>query len=141
MDQFYFKYCCLCSQILDSNTELTNHIRTRHTKEFNCTECDFQATSVIILNKHINHKHKKNDDPDKNKLKCTHCNEQFSALWNIIKHKREKHDIVEECSYFQKGRCKFANQCWNKHTALEQNSPTQTTIKSYKCYDCRKAFT
>ena len=99
--------CCLCSQTLRGNNELLSHIRMKHSKEFNCTECECQASSAIILNKHLNLKHTKQNDPEKNTLKCGHCNHQFSALWNLKKHKRDEHDIVDECIFLKRGIIDF----------------------------------
>ena len=56
-------------------------------------------------------------------------------------HKRDEHDMVEECTYFKKGRCKFENLCWNKHIGLEQTPPARTITKCLECYDCKELFT
>ena len=47
-----------CEQQFDTKENMNKHVKSEHLKQFNCDNCYFQATNVLILNKHINLKHK-----------------------------------------------------------------------------------
>lgn len=73
--------CNLCTKEFISNNDFREHIRTIHThKQFNCQDCDFQASSQIILNKHNNLKHKEKNSVQESTFKCSNCDKQFSAM-------------------------------------------------------------
>ena len=134
--------CSLCSKQFISNNEFKHHINMIHNKkEFNCQECDFQASSQIILNKHINLKHKDKESVQESTIKCAHCSNQYSSMWNLKNHLRDDHEIQEECSFYQKGSCKFPDKvCWNKNSALVQKHTESKSNNIIKCYDCRETF-
>ena len=50
--------CSICQNETDSYNDLRSHIQLKHNSEFNCIECDFQASSQIILSKHMNLRHR-----------------------------------------------------------------------------------
>ena len=132
--------CHLCAQKYTSNNEFRNHIRLIHVQQFNCTDCDFQGSSQIILNKHINLRHKRSGDQEEDTFKCDDCSEQFSARWNLNNHVRDNHGVKENCVHFERGSCKFpANVCWKNHVSpqgITQTLPGQIV----KCYDCNETF-
>ena len=134
--------CSLCGKTFISNNEFRDHIRTIHSrKQFNCQDCDFQASSQIILNKHINLTHKSKDSVQETTFKCTHCNKQFSAMWNLKNHLRYDHKTIEDCIYFKKGKCRFPDKvCWNKHTVLLPIQTDSNPNKSIECFDCKETF-
>ena len=115
-------------------------------KQFNCLECEFQASSQIILNTHLYLKHKRVDRAQETIFKCKQCDEQFSAMWNLKNHLRDEHETIEDCLYFKKGRCRFPNKvCWNKHSTTNNNENTQihtelNSTKFIECYDCKETF-
>ena len=107
----------------------------------NCQECDFQASSQIILNKHHNLSHKKKEEIGEHTFKCQQCNTQFSAHWNLQNHKRDEHDRDEDCLFFKKEKCRFPdNICWKKHVTKENNSNSSTTGKCVECHECSEKF-
>ena len=70
-------------------------------KEYNFNECDFQGTRELELKKHIDMKHSKPGSPE-GKIKCYHCDNQFSTRWNLMSHRKSIHpDIVAVCKNYQ----------------------------------------
>ena len=70
-------------------------------------------------------------------IKCKHCDEQFSAIWNLMNHRKVKHiDTVRQCRNFLSGNCNFTSEtCWWRHelTVMLQNS-------TIKCFNCGEIF-
>ena len=55
--------CSLCTLEFTSDIVFMKHIQNKHSSEFNCQECDFQAgSSSIILAKHMNLRHRREED-------------------------------------------------------------------------------
>ena len=57
------------------------HIKSVHTEadEFNCNKCSYQATAKMELNKHINLKHRLEDQRIEEVINCKYCGVQFGA--------------------------------------------------------------
>ena len=110
-------------------------------RQFNCQDFDFQASSQIILNKHNNLKHKEKNSVQESTFKCSNCDKQFSAMWNLKNHIRDEHETMEECIWFKKGSCRFLEKkvCWNKHTVLLQNK-AESNVKNIQCHNYKETF-
>ena len=105
--------CSICNEDMLSGKDFRRHINEKHLSEFNCQECDFQASSQIILSKHTNLRHRKPNEYSEPTHKCEQCTAQFSAIWNLYNHVRDTHGVKEQCKYFKQGRCQFPeNICW-----------------------------
>ena len=94
------------------------HCAQRKEEEFNCTKCDFQATSNIELDKHINLKHTTYDkDKRFHDIKCKNCGEQFGNKRNLMNHRKSNHsNTVAPCRNNLVGKCTFTDEmCWWKH--------------------------
>ena len=83
--------CGICGLEFTSNNEFRQHIKIKHSFQFNCDKCDFQGSSKMILIKHENLKHRTKDQHMAGTLKCTKCEEQFSSNWNLQNHIRDSH--------------------------------------------------
>ena len=141
--------CSLCEIQCTSSNDLFKHITSKHISEFNCQECDFQASSQIILSKHMNLRHREMPEQTDDTHKCTECGEQFSALWNHNNHVRDIHGVKEDCAYFKRGKCKYPDRvCWKKHTQnVHINSSTHAVVTErntpppdVECYICKNKF-
>ena len=104
--------------------------------EFNCRECDFQATKEIELNKHMNLKHRIPGNVINGTIKCRNCVEQFTSKWNLMTHRKYIHlQTVAMCRNKLEGKCDYSDEmCWWNHNDNKSNSaPTN-------CYVCSEVF-
>ena len=90
------------------------------------------------MNKHTNLKHRIKGHDTEEVIKCKHCDEPFSAIWNLMNHRKLKHiNTVRQCENYQSGKCHFTSEkCWWRHdsTVIEQSS-------TIKCFNCGESFT
>ena len=131
-----------CGQRFKTKIELNRHIKSEHIEQFNCERCDFQATNILILNKHINIKHRVEIGANRKVFNCEDCNKQYSDYWSIMNHKKEIHEVKELCKHFLKGKCNFKDDdCWFLHEKKQsQHVARQETQEEIKCYVCDKMF-
>ena len=114
--------CSVCGKVLTANDDLSKHIKRIHIPQFNCDDCDFQGTSKGILTKHVNGKHRTRDNRMEGALGCNMCHEEFSDKWNLMNHKRDKHEKAEVCRYYKENKCKFSTEnCWFKHELVDKS--------------------
>ena len=141
--------CSLCEIECTSSTDLSNHIKAKHSSQFNCQDCEFQGSSQIILSKHLNLRHREQAEQSEDTHKCSECGKQFSAVWNLNNHVRDIHGVKEECSYLKKGKCKYPDKvCWKKHmkqTLDSSHTPALATERgtheqTEECYICKNKF-
>ena len=104
---------------------------------YNCDQCSFQSTKSVTLSKHLNTKHRTIEEQTNAVFRCTECDMQFSAKWNLMNHKMEKHEITDICEYFLKGTCRFMppKKCWALHTKPTSKSSDKEAITCYVCKD------
>ena len=109
-------------------------------KQFNCDQCDFQATAQLQLNKHINLKHKTTGQNKEQAIQCRNCDEQFSDKRNLMNHRKRTHiNTVAYCRNYQEGICNFtAELCWWNHDSTENNKAKNSNIIT--CYICNSNF-
>jgi hypothetical protein len=132
--------CSLCKETIKGQEELKRHILKEH-EQHNCKFCSFQATTRIILIKHLNMEHCRKNEQLDGTHKCQECQEQFSTRWNLMNHNRDEHQVKEVCSFFLRGpdQCKFSEErCWFSHKkpANMKNSEKE----EIKCYTCHMRF-
>ena len=81
-------------------------------KQFNCSECYFQGTKEIELNKHVNLKHRTPENIIDDTIKCRNCGEEFSSKWNLLTHRKTKHvHTVAICGNKLAGKVIFLTSC------------------------------
>ena len=132
-------YCNESEFKREQTPALKRHIDESHVeKEYNCDECPFQGTTQFQLNKHLNLKHRMKGHDTEEVIKCKHCDDQFSAIWNLMNHRKLKHiNTVRQCQNYQSGKCRFTSEkCWWRHDPVvtEQSS-------TIKCFNCGESFT
>ena len=130
--------CMKCSFKSKDMPLLKKHMVDAHPeKQFNCNQCDFQATSQLQLNKHINLKHKVVGQNLEQVIQCKNCGEQFSEKWNLMTHRKLKHkNTIAFCRNNLLGKCSFTSEmCWWNHekSQNDQNS-------SVECFLCGEPF-
>ena len=130
----------LAKNIFDSSNTLKSHIKETHKLEYNCEECDFQASdSKIILSKHMNLRHRNEAEQENDTFKCDKCDNQYSSKWNFNNHNRDDHDHTEECSYYKKGSFRFPDKvCWKLHKKLIVIETS--AIKTEECFTSKNRF-
>ena len=94
-----------CGVETSSSNEFRNHIKIKHTPNFNYELCDFQGSSKIILIKHMNLKHRHPSGQESGTFKCTLCENQYSSNWNLNNHTRDDHGRTKICRCFKGGSC------------------------------------
>jgi hypothetical protein len=91
----------------------------------------------------MNLRHRGPSEQSEDTYKCDDCEQQFSAVWNLKNHVRDIHGKKEDCSHFNKGKCKYPDKyCWKRHTPQTQTLPKEvgTDEKSEECYICKNKF-
>ena len=98
-------------------------------KQFNCSECFYQGTKQVELNKHMNLKHKKGFT-NAGTINCRNCDEGFSSKWNLMNHRKSKHlESVAHCRNYKEGKCSYSDDmCWWNH-----DKEVETNFKWYFC--------
>ena len=134
--------CSLCEEAFVSQKLFRNHIQVKNQTQYDCEECDFQGGSTkIILSKHMNLRHRETSQQSKDTHKCNECDNAYSAKWNLNNHKRDEHEIKEECSYYKHGDCRFPDKvCWKIHEKAVANTSSETASNAHECYICKNKF-
>ena len=139
--------CCeKCQERFDNEADFTSHIKTKHSKQWNCDECDFQASTRAILMNHCRltsgHQPIKQRLGQTGVLECFTCRNEFRSYHDLMEHRKEEHPYHKKCRYFLKGECKFeAKDCWY----LQENRPKVATKvvevnENIQCYICKNIF-
>ena len=101
-----------------------------------CSKCDFEAEDGYQLDGHFWSEH---DDSDINSFPCSHCDQTFSTLKDLMSHKKKMHvENVSTCWHFSKSSCIFGDEnCWFVHKDQSKESDETDKI-SMKCNICDK---
>ena len=122
-------------------TNKTNKDTGKHTieEEFNCMKCDFQGTSKMLLEKHINMKHTQKESNSNELIKCRSCGEQFNEKWKMMTHRKTEHcATVAVCRNNLVGKCNFSDDfCWWSH---KKQKDTNIGDNPVQCFICNKTF-
>ena len=111
-------------------------------QDYNCVECDFEASCKEELSWHMNANHgwpPPSDDSEQEYDKqyiCNLCGEVLDTKKSLMYHRKEMH--VEEvilCSFFVEGNCDFdTDTCWYIH------DKKKAQLQEFKCNLCGKVF-
>ena len=135
--------CEICQEEFNKKEDLDRHIKNSHSKQWNCDQCDFQASTRYILMNHC--KLTQGHQPSKQRqrlgntgvLKCYTCKSEFRNYHDLMNHRKEEHPSHKKCRYYLKGECNFsASECWYLH---EDKNSTQTNVEE-KCDECKFSF-
>ena len=93
--------CRKCNEEFETESIFQDHMNDKHRKEtnkkdYNCPDCYFQSSLKEELDNHISIKHTvkgqiANLNVDPEKIKCRNCGELFGNRWNLMNHRRDKH--------------------------------------------------
>ena len=71
------------------------------------------------------HDYKEKEKVQAQVIKCGLCVKTFKTQSNLMYHRKECHEnILKLCRKFGNGECSFGEQCWYKHTAIEDKKET-----------------
>ena len=109
-----------------------DHGTKKTSKEVNCEKCDLVFNSVLLMKNHMTTYH-----VNKPQIKCIVCDFKTEDKTLFIVHmeshsneQRRPRPVNESiCKWFAQGRCKFGEQCWNKHDQ-DRPQPPQCRFKS-----------
>ncbi len=80
--------CHICRKTFKARKGLKYHLTTFHVEErnFPCTQCDFKAKNLLVLNRHVRRIHNK----EVNHF-CPHCGKAFMLAYFMKKHVEDVH--------------------------------------------------
>ena len=84
--------CKICQEVLDNDIDLQRHMKTKHSEQWNCDKCDFQASTREILMKHCK---SSGHNPSKLRLgqtgvlECYTCRNEFRSFNDLMNHRKE----------------------------------------------------
>ena len=61
--------------------------------------------------------HRSKEQSQEEVIKCKYCGDQFSAIWNLMSHRKQAHrNKVAFCKNKREDKCKFSSEtCWWNH--------------------------
>ena len=139
-------YCEKCQEEFVKVADLNIHMKTKHSKQWNCNQCDFQASTREVLMNHC--KRTQGHQPAKQSLgqtgvmECYTCRKEFRSYHNLMEHRKEEHPSHKKCRYYLKGECKFGGEeCWYVHEdKVNKNGRPDESESIIQCYICKNEF-
>ena len=134
----------ICQEDFVKKSELDTHMKIKHSKQWNCEQCDFQASTRAILPNHC--KLTQGQQPSRQKqrlgqtgvLECYTCRSEFRSYHDLMNHRKEEHPSHKVCRYFLKGMCNFnSEECWYLH---EDRSGSEMSHDNFQCPVCKNGF-
>ena len=100
---------------------LNNHVKAKHSREYECGFCNFKTSSKDMLNNHDKRVHRTLPSHQ-----CDYCGEKFQGKSLLTDHIKVNHDMYgrakfynEEpkkyCRYFRNSVCHYGNRCKFAH--------------------------
>ena len=137
--------CINCKEQFVKKVDLDKHIKAKHSIQWNCEQCDFQASTRTILMNHC--KLTKGHQPSTQTqrlgqtgvIECYTCRSEFRSYHNLMSHRKNEHPSHKKCRYFLKGECKFSkDDCWCLHE--ERATTDNNVVMNFKCNLCKNLF-
>ena len=139
-------FCNKCKEDFETQIVYNIHMKTKHSTQWNCNQCAFQASTRDILMKHC--KLTPGHHPTKQRLgqagvmECYTCKGEFRSYHDLMNQRKEENPSHKKCRYFLKGECHFSSdECWylheNKHEEISGVEDTQDNIQ---CFVCKSNF-
>ena len=128
--------CQHCEETFETSEDKQEHVSNIH--QFNCMECDHQATTNKYLIRHIQLAHQVETINEKMKFQCNSCAQRFASYFSMMNHRRDTHGKTKEkCKYnVPPSTCKRGPaECWNDHSSITED------LEEYKCTVCDDKFT
>ena len=127
--------CEECGQILNTKTDLKEHVRTSHPKHISCNHCEISFSESWIYEKHLK------THNEATSFECTECEKKFYLKWRFSQHmKVHSSPKVKHCHYFNNNKicpfeevgCKFKHinsiECHNKNSCAIKLCPFQHVV-------------
>ena len=140
--------CDKCQEKFEERGELIRHIKNRHSLQWNCDQCSFQANTRAVLMNHC--KQTQGHLPSNQKqrvgqtgvLECYTCKGEFRSYHNLMKHRKEEHPSHKKCRYYLKGECAFSSEeCWYLHEdKVDSDNHVSNTATEFQCFVCNNIF-
>ena len=117
--------CYTCRSEFRSYHNLMSHRKEDHPSHKKCRyflkgECKFSGDECWYL-----HEDKVEIENGSKSEVCYECRSNFETNFDLMEHKKTKHQKLRPCKKFERGICdRSAEDCWNKH------SPKPTKTKS-----------
>ena len=119
-------------------------MKIKHSLQWNCNQCDFQATTRSILMNHC--KMTRGHTPSKQRLgesgvvECFTCRSEFRSYHDLMNHRKQQHPSHKRCRYYLKGECKFSrDECWYLHEEKGQTQNIEAKVEEM-CFVCKINF-
>ena len=140
-------YSCICENVFVTQEKLDEHYQNNHIeKHFLCDDCDFQATTGLILKKHMQQVHHRPSelmlsDELGSFLKCRDCDNEFTSKPDLMDHRRDNHsELIRKCKYLREGTCRYPDSvCWYNHDT-QQKAPETNNEGRFKCHTCENKY-
>ena len=140
-------HCKICKDNFESKVDFESHMKIKHSKQWNCDQCAFQASTRTILMNHCkitqghkpaNHKQRLGET---GVIECYTCRGEFRNYHDLMNHRKEEHPSHKKCRYYLKGECKFSSHdCWYIHEDEQTSSNNTGKTSDELCYVCKKSF-
>ena len=146
-DDLSYNNCSKCDHVFDTKKDLEEHMNSKHVEEthFLCDDCDFQATTGLILKKHMLQAHHKPSELVLNDLgsflKCRDCENEFTSKPDLMDHRRDIHtDSRRKCKYKREDNCRYPDSvCWYSHNT-QHKTPETNNEGGFKCHTCENRY-
>ena len=138
--------CEKCQEEFVNQSDLDRNMKNKHSKQWNCDQCDFQANNRAILMNHC--KLTKGHLPSRQNqrsgqtgvLECYTCKSEFRNYHDLMTHRKEEHPSHKKCRYFLQGSCNFSKEeCWYLHE--DGSNHANNPDVSFQCNVCKINFT
>ena len=141
-------YCEQCQENFVNNAEFAKHIKSEHSSQWNCNNCDFQASTRTILMNHCKKSPGHQPCNQKQRLgqtgvvECYTCKEEFKSYHDLMNHRKKAHPSKKKCRYYIKGECNFSSEeCWYIHENVVKEDSSTHQNSDMECYVCKNTFT
>ena len=126
--------CELCFYSTPVKATLKAHIKAVHerTRDQKCDQCDFAATTAILLNRHKMYTHQGVKRKKPAMVKCEHC-DFTSSKYTIIRHMKNLHDNIKDhmCQKCGKGFSTKQEVQWHMEKIHQRRECHQCDFVTY----------
>ena len=141
-------YCDICQEDLFKKYDFILHNKNVHSNQWNCQECDFQASTREILLKHckiaVGHQPsmgQKQRLGQTGVMECYTCKSEFRTYHDLMNHRKQEHPSHKKCRYYVKRECVFSSdECWYLHEDNVNGNPLLNNHQSFQCFVCKNEF-
>ena len=141
-------FCDICQEDFENKYDFIMHNKNVHSSQWNCNQCDFQASTRQILLNHckvaLGHQPSKGQKQRMGQsgvMECYTCRAEFRSYHDLMNHRKEEHPSHKKCRYYIKEECVFSSEdCWYLHEDNAIGHTVQKGIENIECFVCKKPF-